>query len=173
MITNSVSQNEDKIEGLKDLINSIQENVNFNISMFVNILGVSIAIAGIALFILSKQWVHNLVNKEIVIIKRELKNEMVDFIKSNPQFLWARGTSIVSPATHEFYITGLSMRGGSVLLEFPTNIQILPQKGYKNFIFDARIEPNNVLVIKLNNYKPEEDGISVQWNIMWTNQNLI
>jgi hypothetical protein len=73
-----------KLVNLEEKINLINQNTQFSINLFIGILGIAIAIAGVALYKLAKMWVAENVDKELREIRKELndlKNENIELNK--------------------------------------------------------------------------------------------
>lgn len=81
-----------EIEHLRDLITLVQTNVTFTLTIVVAILGVAIAAAGWALYVLARKWVDERVEKELNVIEEKVKS----FSLNNPQFLWASSSGVLT-----------------------------------------------------------------------------
>lgn len=78
---------EKQIQILGEKIDYISQNTQFTITIIVAVIGVSIAIAGVALYKLSRAWVNKAVQDELEVIKKELKEESQKFILNNQSYL--------------------------------------------------------------------------------------
>ncbi len=76
-----------KIDYLEKLFSLSQTNVNNNLALTWTILGVVIAIIGVALFFLAQMWVNKKVDIEMQMFKKDYLKEMENLIFSNPQIL--------------------------------------------------------------------------------------
>lgn len=170
----------DKLDFLEKWILQVDSNVKFNMTMQWTILGVVVASVGVALYALSKIWVNKRVeqelDKKLNIIENNIKQEMVDFIKENPQILYTHGT--ISPMKIEkegddHYATIQVYQGQNISLYFPTIIEVYYKQDNKKILVEdiqSRIAENNLIEIR---YKMPQsciyDGV-VYWNITWQNE---
>ena len=60
-----------KVDYLEKLINTVQQNINFNIAIFIALLTLTAAIIGFALKILAKAWVEKKVENELIALRKE------------------------------------------------------------------------------------------------------
>jgi hypothetical protein len=160
---------DEKIEGLKALINAIQQNVNNSINLIIACLGLCIAITGVALGIVVKQLVESKVNKKLSVIQEDIIKDIKKDMFDNPQFLWASGNTFV-PKSNEVIISGLSNKGGMISLDFPTNLRVRTQKSYKELEIDVILGQKNGFIVNLRNFNREIDGNMIYWEIVWLNQ---
>ena len=156
-----------QIESLKDLIILIQNNVNHNFELLLAVLGITVAVAGAALGILARFWVNQRVDSELSKIKEELRLEMKQLIKDNPQFHWAYGVH-EAPESKELNII-LGPKDSDYDLFFPTKLEITTQ-GSKKLDYDAEIRDGHILHIKLKNLDPKERIEHINWSIIWPNK---
>ncbi|MCY6355369.1 hypothetical protein [Clostridium sp. ZS2-4] len=165
-----------RIEYLEKLINSMQQNLILTWT----ILGVVVASAGIALYNLSKIWVNNRVeqelDKKLEQIKSNIKQEMMDYIKTNPQVCYARGSNAIIMSEmigYDWYSTINLYLGQKISLEFPTKLEVYYIKGNDKIIVEdiqANVGENNSIKIR---YKVPQSCVDlkvVHWNITWNNE---
>ena len=76
-----------KIDYLEKLYSQSQQNINYNLSLTWTILGVVVAIIGIALYFLAQMWVNKKVDIEMNIFREKYLKEMESLIFNNPQIL--------------------------------------------------------------------------------------
>lgn len=161
-----------EIESLKDLISTIQSNVNFTITIVISVLAVSVAIAGIALFMLAQMWVNKRVDDEIHIIEDKMKS----FSLKNPQILWARGKGVLissenigAERQHQYQIIGLTNFSKDEIIYIDA---YYIQNGNKIYIDDYNVLiGNDGIKVNINHsiiasFNP---NIDVHIFLMWSN----
>lgn len=65
-----------KVDNLEKLFNLNQQNINFNLILTWTVLGVMVAVIGIALYFLAKMWVDKAVKENLEKIKKDIINQI-------------------------------------------------------------------------------------------------
>lgn len=166
-----------EIQSLKDLITIIQSNVNFTLSIFLGVLGIAIAITGVALAILARKWVNDRFDVEI----KSFDNKMKEFLIDNPPMLWARGVGVltssisigdVSPAyKHEYQIKGMKDFSQDDIIYIDA---YYIQNGVKIAIDEINIyvTESGINVYVIENIGLNNPGIEVRAFLLWSNPKL-
>lgn len=68
-----------KVDSLEKQISLVQNNVNFSLGLTWTILGVVVAIVGVALYFLAKTWVDKRVDAEIGKLRKKFKYKIDDY----------------------------------------------------------------------------------------------
>ncbi|MFL0197015.1 hypothetical protein ACJDU8_15820 [Clostridium sp. WILCCON 0269] len=97
-----------KVDSLEKQISLVQNNVNFSIGLIWTILGVVVAIIGLALYFLIKMWFNKRFDEEVLKIDNKIKK----FVSENPQILYAKGNCLslsqnLIEGKCEYFIGGL------------------------------------------------------------------
>jgi len=101
-----------KLDALEKALNMVQTNVNFSITLTWTILGVVVAIIGVALYFLVKMWFQKLVHNELAEINNKLLLDLESYINTLPpknKFSWASGNTIIN-TDGVLTITGLDIK---------------------------------------------------------------
>ncbi|APB76455.1 endonuclease MutS2 [Paenibacillus polymyxa] len=149
---------EQEINSLKDLITSLQGNVNFSLGLTWSILGVVVAALGVALFFMVRIWVHKRideelkrVDKEIERINEELDDRLIRVVKETPldEYLKVKETHWISPTI----LNGWLSNG-----DFGFMIDELGFVNYRGIIYRGEIIIDGVTIHKLpQGFRPSTD----------------
>lgn len=154
----SLPNYEEKISYLEQLINNVQTNVTFTVSVVIAVLGVAVAIAGVALYLIAKSAVSTGIEKGIQDIDRKILKIMSD----NPPYHHARGNGTVQ--RNAFVISGLSEFNFDLLV----SLEVFNRDG-KELARNIQFE-NDSITVRLLEYDVENDGPIVYWNVVWRNK---
>lgn len=156
-IEKKVDELEIKFEGLKEIVAIYQHNIDNNITWFYASIAIVVAILLASLYFLIKNAVNAGIEKGI----KEIDKKIIKIIKENPPYRHARGNTNV--VDNQFLITGLQDFNLDVLV----SLEVYNRDG-KELSRNIQLE-NESITVKLMNYDPKEDGLTVYWNIVWRN----
>jgi len=169
-----------RIDYLEKLISSIQQNLNSNIQAFLTCLTLIVATTGVAIVYYVKVTVNKRVEKELIVIKENLKSELKrelyhdlkEHIATNHSTGHAYGTS-GTIFNNVFTVTGLMMKEEDIvkfkLYKFEV-ISPLTKKSLEHEVTYRMINDIIVLDVHMNEYNASKDGIYLKWSIMWANK---
>lgn len=104
----TIEEVKQQLDSLSEKIDLINSNLQFNITTFLTILTIAIAIAGVALVLLVKNIVNKSVEKELIkmreSIKNELRLELKDYIKINQQLKVMLGTGVIGITNYQLVL---------------------------------------------------------------------
>lgn len=161
----------EQVQVISDKVDLINQNYQHSINLTVGLLSLSIAIAGVALYNLTKMWVNKRVEKELETIKLDLERELKKYISDNQQFRWASGSQSVSSTNgvNSITIANLVISKRSYE-ELPYKIELFSTNNPSKKIEYTHSIYNGIFHITLLNYNIS-DGL-IKWTITWMNDEL-
>lgn len=171
MTTEEVKQQLDFLSEKIDLING---NLQFNITTFLAVLAIAITITGVALVLLVKNIVNKSVNKELIKMREDVKNELrielKEYIKINQQFKVATGTAFIMDDSNEIVIPGL-VTNAKEFSELPWNLKVMDAENTNvEFSYDYTFR-DRTLRVTLKNYTKKINRV-VKWQLIWLNEEM-
>lgn len=152
-----------RIDTLEKLINVIQQNLNSNIQSFLACLALIVATSGVALVYYVKSTVNKRVEKELAIIKENLKNDLEKYIDKNPHMRYQMGIMTGSYVKTDFSIAVANINNDTI--GYPNRLELFTTKSGKVLKYDANVIKKNgncEIVIKLYNFDANTDG-DLRW----------
>jgi hypothetical protein len=157
-IHEKINELNSQIDHLQNLFSIYQQNINNNITWFIALLTLSVAIAGGGLLI----WARFLVQREFKKEYEKIDNRILKLIKENQQILYARGAVLVQNGRIE--ILGFQNFSADKIILFQVfspDGKLLINNTYRNYFVDR----NGKITVEFNNQ--DYDNQMVHWYIIW------
>lgn len=166
-----------KIDAVEKVINVIQQNLNSNIQAFLSCLALIVATSGVALVYYVKSTVNKRVEKELLVIRENLKNELKGeiegnvkkYIKENRQIKWAKGSKIITEHDNIINICGLDINKENLsLIPLKCEIFLKTHSGgkYTTEAYSYNISSDGILSMKFDEVMNIQ-GNTLNWEITW------
>lgn len=176
-----------EINSLKQLITVIDDNLKFNISVFIALLALFIAAAGWALSQRAKSIIEKSVQTKLSEMKEELRGDItsetkqikdelfelkggldqhiLSLVENNAKIRWASG-SLNSEGTDQFYVGGLN---GNIDWDSPiTSVRVRDTRNKVDVPFELVDKRENSFTFKV----PQETTTKyLDWIIVWYEKN--
>jgi len=148
-----------RVDYLEKMVNSYQQYLILTWT----IIGVVVAIIGVALYFLAKIWVNKIVENELVKVKEQIKNELEKYIDKKPYMRYQMGIMTGAYVQNEFSI-GIGTINNNTI-GYPNRLELFTTKGNKALKYDADVTmdgKNCRINIRLYNFDTNTDG-DLRW----------